>query len=788
MVREPDATRQPTPQDNQLMSKHRVLSFKPQVRLEWRGQDGQSETEQHDHSASLGDSITASTRIRFSVHTGDADIPRLRFQNFPSRMAVDTSPQLVWKIPDNVDSDEPEPSCKPATKKASPSARCSIVAAAFCEETSGGVRRRLKDKTALALVVLVPGPSWIEPVRTLFIARFGEQWHALATDTPRTPQQKTERNKDVADYLTRGYPVVGFAVERDALPSALTTAADLTIRINTPRSSTIGRAIRMFTGKPAPAEIDENVSFGLEFHDLVAAFRANSSPAEIVERLRKAAAAIGGVSTTERLPRLEEAIEYGAARMWGLALARDIADYRAGRLDWQDVDRGAVLFSEPGLGKSMFARILAQACGVPLVAFSIADLFANSPGDLDSVIKASRAMFERAAALAPCCILFLDEIDALPNRATMSRRGADWWTAVVTDFLLSLDNAVAGKRAGVVVIAATNNIKGVDAAVLRPGRLERAIEIKRPDYAGTANVLRYHLNGELPDADLPDVAHLMDGSTGAEIMMAVRGARRIARYAGRALVRDDLLQAIAPVEDFAPAALKRACIHEAAHAVASLVVHSGILKRCTVGGAAASFGQTLIQTDQDDLLTQDSVEGRAVVLLCGRAAERLLIGNVGLGAGGDDESDLAQVTQLVATLHASAGLAGSKLVVELYHCKYSADPKAGARLGDLYEVCGQTQKSIRWRERPDIFLNHLLKREGDRKRAGRPSRFEEGSRANVTGWLNRWQKLHYEFHAIIVQPGFSKARAEQSHLELFAATQSLLMDTWGMTLRILASP
>src|SRR5450432_4296023 len=69
MVREPDATRQPTPHDNQLMSKHRVLSLKSQLRLEWRGQDGQNETEQPDHSASLGDSITSSTGIRFSVHT-----------------------------------------------------------------------------------------------------------------------------------------------------------------------------------------------------------------------------------------------------------------------------------------------------------------------------------------------------------------------------------------------------------------------------------------------------------------------------------------------------------------------------------------------------------------------------------------------------------------------------------------------------------------------------------------------------------------------------------------------
>jgi hypothetical protein len=61
VVREPAATMQPAPQDIQLMSKHRVLNFKPYLRLEWRGQDGQNETEQPDHLASLGDSVTPST-------------------------------------------------------------------------------------------------------------------------------------------------------------------------------------------------------------------------------------------------------------------------------------------------------------------------------------------------------------------------------------------------------------------------------------------------------------------------------------------------------------------------------------------------------------------------------------------------------------------------------------------------------------------------------------------------------------------------------------------------------
>src|SRR6476660_4953911 len=84
MVREPDATMQPTPQDNQLMPQHRILSLKSQLRLEWRGQDGQNETEQPDHSTSLGDSVTSSTRMRFSAHTGllPFTISGLRQQRF----------------------------------------------------------------------------------------------------------------------------------------------------------------------------------------------------------------------------------------------------------------------------------------------------------------------------------------------------------------------------------------------------------------------------------------------------------------------------------------------------------------------------------------------------------------------------------------------------------------------------------------------------------------------------------------------------------------------------------
>jgi DNA polymerase IV len=89
MDHEPDATMQPTLQDNQLMSKHHVLGFKPQLRLEWRAQNGQNETKQPDHSANLGDSITSSARIRFSVHTGLNASAGISYNKFLAKLASD---------------------------------------------------------------------------------------------------------------------------------------------------------------------------------------------------------------------------------------------------------------------------------------------------------------------------------------------------------------------------------------------------------------------------------------------------------------------------------------------------------------------------------------------------------------------------------------------------------------------------------------------------------------------------------------------------------------------------
>ncbi|NPD14921.1 hypothetical protein HOY34_06825 [Xinfangfangia sp. D13-10-4-6] len=132
-------------------------------------------------------------------------------------------------------------------------------------------------------------------------------------------------------------------------------------------------------------------------------------------------------------------------------------------------------------------------------------------------------------------------------------------------------------------------------------------------------------------------------------------------------------------------------------------------------------------------------------------------------------------------------LSGNTLKVDLFHLKYSSSDHQGARVDDLYAVCGQAQKCIRWRERPDIFLDHLQKREAKARRGSRASRYLVGSPANVNGWVNRWKELSYEFGVTVVQPGYVKTDFNPSHLEIFASTEALLMDTWGMKFRVVVA-
>jgi superfamily II DNA or RNA helicase len=165
-----------------------------------------------------------------------------------------------------------------------------------------------------------------------------------------------------------------------------------------------------------------------------------------------------------------------------------------------------------------------------------------------------------------------------------------------------------------------------------------------------------------------------------------------------------------------------------------------------------------------------------------RVIDRVLAGDFGkpdVVFDGDGSGEVADVVALARS--------NDKLIVDLFHLKYSGGDQAGARIGDFYEVCGQAQKCIHWREKPRRMLRHLLHQEEARQKASKPSRFERGGRADIQRLINGVRALSFEFRVHIVQPGLSKAQVAPAFLDVLGATEVFLQETYSMPLRVVAS-
>jgi hypothetical protein len=127
-----------------------------------------------------------------------------------------------------------------------------------------------------------------------------------------------------------------------------------------------------------------------------------------------------------------------------------------------------------------------------------------------------------------------------------------------------------------------------------------------------------------------------------------------------------------------------------------------------------------------------------------------------------------------------------KLLVRFYHCKYSKD-KAGARVADMYEVCGQAQRSIFWKGDVDRLLDHLARRDARQKQKHNVSRFERGNEKSLGSMRRKLPFMETTFEIVIVQPGLSQASADDATLDLLAATELYLKETFGIPLTVIAS-
>lgn len=197
--------------------------------------------------------------------------------------------------------------------------------------------------------------------------------------------------------------------------------------------------------------------------------------------------------------RVETLTGYGVAKDWALGLKVDLVDYLGGELPWSDMSTKLLLSGPPGTGKTTFARALCNTLHIPLVVTSVSTWLQGEY--LHDVLSRMADTFAEARRQAPC-ILFIDEIDGIGQRASASRPYADYWNACVNKLLELLDGAV--RTDGVIVVGATNRPNEIDEAIRRSGRLETHIEIPRPDIPTLAGILAHHLGSDLDAVTAPD--------------------------------------------------------------------------------------------------------------------------------------------------------------------------------------------------------------------------------------------------------------------------------------------
>ncbi len=309
------------------------------------------------------------------------------------------------------------------------------------------------------------------------------------------------------------------------------------------------------------------------------------------------------------------------------------------------IPKGVLLVGPPGTGKTLLARAVAGEAGVEFLSISGSDFVEMYVG-----VGASRVrdLFEQAKKAAPC-IIFIDEIDAVGRqRGTGLGGGHDEREQTLNQLLVEMDGF--GTNDGVVVLAATNRADILDPALLRPSRFDRQIYVGYPDIKGREDVLKIHTANKplAEDVDLAKVARGTAGFTGADLEnlsneAALLCARRGDQFITMADFEEAEIKVLAGPEKRSRVVpeheRKLTAYHEAGHAVVmhALPTHEPV-HRITIVPRGHAGGMTISLPDEDrSYQSKRYMEEQIVSLLGGRAAEKLMLGDISTGASNDIE-------------------------------------------------------------------------------------------------------------------------------------------------------
>lgn len=324
------------------------------------------------------------------------------------------------------------------------------------------------------------------------------------------------------------------------------------------------------------------------------------------------------------------------------------------------IPKGVLLVGPPGTGKTLLARAVAGEANVPFFSISGSDFVEMYVG-----VGASRVrdLFDQAKKEAPS-VIFIDEIDAVGrHRGAGMGGGHDEREQTLNQLLVEMDGFE--KNQGVIVIAATNRPDILDPALLRPGRFDRQVRVSYPDTKGREAILRVHAKNKplAPDVNLGIIANSTVGFVGADLENLLNEAALLAaRRNKKAITMSEIEEATVKVivgtekksHKMSDKEKKLTAYHEAGHAISTYYLEGqdpvrqvSIIPRGSAGGYTMS-----VPTEDKSYQTKNGMLDDIVVLLGGRVAEKLVLGDISTGAS----NDIERATKLAKSMVTEYGM------------------------------------------------------------------------------------------------------------------------------------
>ncbi|HZR21951.1 MAG TPA: ATP-dependent zinc metalloprotease FtsH [Vicinamibacterales bacterium] len=327
------------------------------------------------------------------------------------------------------------------------------------------------------------------------------------------------------------------------------------------------------------------------------------------------------------------------------------------------IPKGVLLVGPPGTGKTLLARAVAGEAHVPFFSLSGSEFVEMFVGVGAARI---RDLFQQAEAKAPC-IVFIDELDALGKVRVQSPVGShEEREQTLNQLLAEMDGF--DSRKGVIIMGATNRPEVLDPALLRPGRFDRQVLVDKPDVKGREDILRIHVKGvKLADGvDLKVIAARTAGFAGADLANLVNEAALLAARNDKTAVDmkdfesaiDRLIAGLEKKRVMSTKEREIVAYHESGHAIVASTLPGldPVHKISIVQRGFGALGYTMQLPLEDRYLMQRrDLESQLAVLLGGRTAEEIALGEISTGA----QNDLQRATDIARAMVTEFGMSDS---------------------------------------------------------------------------------------------------------------------------------